>query len=112
MVWQQQEDRCQHWYTIEVIGGPQMLEVEYRWSGQVMEPVDGLAFIGRNPLDQDNVYIATGDSGQRGRTRLPGTGRMAIFQLRSRFHAKAQRKASGKRGAFLCAFASGLCAFA
>ena len=43
---------------------PQMGEVEYRWSGQVMEPVDGLAFIGRNPLDSDNVYIATGDSGQ------------------------------------------------
>ena len=43
---------------------PQMLEVEYKWSGQVMEPVDGLAFIGRNPLDDDNVYIATGDSGQ------------------------------------------------
>jgi glycine/D-amino acid oxidase-like deaminating enzyme/nitrite reductase/ring-hydroxylating ferredoxin subunit len=43
---------------------PQALEVEYRWSGQVMEPVDGIAFIGRNPLDDDNVYIATGDSGQ------------------------------------------------
>lgn len=43
---------------------PQTGEVEYRWSGQVMEPVDGLAFIGRNPLDDDNVYIATGDSGQ------------------------------------------------
>jgi glycine/D-amino acid oxidase-like deaminating enzyme/nitrite reductase/ring-hydroxylating ferredoxin subunit len=43
---------------------PQSLEVEYRWSGQVMEPVDGLAFIGRNPLDEDNIYIATGDSGQ------------------------------------------------
>jgi len=43
---------------------PQMLEVLYRWSGQVMEPADGLAFIGRNPLDDDNVYIATGDSGQ------------------------------------------------
>jgi Rieske Fe-S protein len=28
-----------------------------------MEPIDGLAFIGRNPLDDDNVYIATGDSG-------------------------------------------------
>ena len=37
-------------------------EVVYRWSGQVMEPVDGLAFIGRNPGDE-NVYIATGDSG-------------------------------------------------
>ena len=28
-----------------------------------METIDGLAFIGRNPLDEDNVYIATGDSG-------------------------------------------------
>ena len=43
---------------------PQMGEVRFRWSGQVMEPVDGIAFIGRNPLDEDNVYIATGDSGQ------------------------------------------------
>ena len=43
---------------------PQVGEVEYRWSGQVMEPVDGIAFIGRNPLDSDNVFIATGDSGQ------------------------------------------------
>ncbi len=39
-------------------------DVVYRWSGQVMEPVDGLGFIGRNPMDRDNVYIATGDSGQ------------------------------------------------
>lgn len=38
-------------------------EVEFRWSGQVMEPVDGMGFIGRNPLDDENVYIATGDSG-------------------------------------------------
>lgn len=37
--------------------------VRYRWSGQVMESVDGLAFIGRNPGDADNVYIATGDCG-------------------------------------------------
>jgi glycine/D-amino acid oxidase-like deaminating enzyme/nitrite reductase/ring-hydroxylating ferredoxin subunit len=36
--------------------------VEHRWSGQVMEPVDGLAFIGRNP-GEDGVFIATGDSG-------------------------------------------------
>lgn len=33
------------------------------WSGQVMEPIDGLAFIGKNPMDHDNVYVATGDSG-------------------------------------------------
>jgi glycine/D-amino acid oxidase-like deaminating enzyme/nitrite reductase/ring-hydroxylating ferredoxin subunit len=38
-------------------------EIVYRWSGQVMEPMDGIAFIGRNPMDKDNVFIATGDSG-------------------------------------------------
>ncbi len=38
-------------------------KVRYRWSGQVMEPVDGLGFIGRNPMDNENVYIITGDSG-------------------------------------------------
>jgi len=34
------------------------------WSGQVLETIDGLAFIGRNPLDGPNIFIATGDSGQ------------------------------------------------
>ena len=42
---------------------PQVEAFDYRWSGQVMEPIDGLAFIGRNPSDHSNVYIATGDSG-------------------------------------------------
>jgi glycine/D-amino acid oxidase-like deaminating enzyme/nitrite reductase/ring-hydroxylating ferredoxin subunit len=42
---------------------PMVEGIEYRWSGEVMEPVDGLAFIGRNPMDKDNVFIATGDSG-------------------------------------------------
>jgi glycine/D-amino acid oxidase-like deaminating enzyme/nitrite reductase/ring-hydroxylating ferredoxin subunit len=42
---------------------PMMEQIEYRWSGQVMEPTDGLALIGRNPGDASNVYIATGDSG-------------------------------------------------
>ncbi len=38
-------------------------EINYRWSGQVMEPVDGLAYLGHNPVDKNNVYIITGDSG-------------------------------------------------
>jgi glycine/D-amino acid oxidase-like deaminating enzyme/nitrite reductase/ring-hydroxylating ferredoxin subunit len=42
---------------------PRSGAVEYRWSGQVMEPVDHLSFIGKNPLDHDNVYVVTGDSG-------------------------------------------------
>ncbi len=38
-------------------------EVIYNWSGQVMESMDALGYIGKNPLDKDNVYIVTGDSG-------------------------------------------------
>lgn len=42
---------------------PMVRETVWRWSGQVMEPVDGIAFIGRNPMDSPNIFIATGDSG-------------------------------------------------
>jgi glycine/D-amino acid oxidase-like deaminating enzyme/nitrite reductase/ring-hydroxylating ferredoxin subunit len=41
---------------------PMAGEIDFRWSGQVLEPVDSLAFIGKNPTDK-NVYICTGDSG-------------------------------------------------
>jgi glycine/D-amino acid oxidase-like deaminating enzyme/nitrite reductase/ring-hydroxylating ferredoxin subunit len=40
--------------------------IEFQWSGQVLEPKDGIAFIGHNPGDEEekkNVFIATGDSG-------------------------------------------------
>lgn len=37
--------------------------VDFRWSGEVMEPADGVAYLGRNPMDNDNVYLITGDSG-------------------------------------------------
>lgn len=36
--------------------------VDYKWSGQVFEPVDYMAFIGKNP-HQKHTYIITGDSG-------------------------------------------------
>ncbi|MGF6227640.1 glycine/D-amino acid oxidase-like deaminating enzyme/nitrite reductase/ring-hydroxylating ferredoxin subunit [Inquilinus ginsengisoli] len=38
-------------------------EVDYRWSGQVLEPVDFMPFSGRNP-GTPNIYIHSGDSGQ------------------------------------------------
>jgi glycine/D-amino acid oxidase-like deaminating enzyme/nitrite reductase/ring-hydroxylating ferredoxin subunit len=38
-------------------------EVKFRWSGQIMETIDGLAFIGEDPSGLKNVYIVTGDSG-------------------------------------------------
>jgi nitrite reductase/ring-hydroxylating ferredoxin subunit len=34
-----------------------------RWSGQINQSIDGLAFIGRNPVDEENIYIVTGDHG-------------------------------------------------
>ena len=37
--------------------------IDFRWSGQVMEPVDYMAFIGKNPGGDEHIYIATGDSG-------------------------------------------------
>jgi glycine/D-amino acid oxidase-like deaminating enzyme/nitrite reductase/ring-hydroxylating ferredoxin subunit len=49
-------DWAQHWF-------PMVKTADFKWSGQIMESIDGLAFIGRNPGDEDNVYIVTGDSG-------------------------------------------------
>lgn len=41
---------------------PQAGSVDYKWSGQIYEPVDYMAFIGRNQ-GCDNIFIVTGDSG-------------------------------------------------
>jgi Rieske Fe-S protein len=41
---------------------PMVRDIAFHWSGQVMEPNDGLAFIGRNPGDE-RIYIVTGESG-------------------------------------------------
>ena len=35
---------------------------DYRWSGQIFEPIDYMAFIGKNQ-GNDKIYIVTGDSG-------------------------------------------------
>ena len=52
-------DRLEAWARCRIRDlGP----VAFRWSGQVMEPVDGLAFLGRSPGER-NVYVVTGDSG-------------------------------------------------
>ena len=42
---------------------PSMGEPTYAWGGQVMEPADYLGFIGRNPLDDEGIFVVTGDSG-------------------------------------------------
>ncbi|MGZ4035822.1 MAG: FAD-dependent oxidoreductase [Bacteroidia bacterium] len=38
-------------------------EIIYKWSGEVLVPMDAIPYIGRNRFDKDNVYIITGDSG-------------------------------------------------
>ena len=58
-----QESRWRHLEQWTRSRFPTAGALRYKWSGQVMEPVDALAFIGRNPLDHDNVFVATGDSG-------------------------------------------------
>lgn len=40
-----------------------VVDVIDKWSGEVREPMDALAYIGHNPLDSKNIYIITGDSG-------------------------------------------------
>jgi glycine/D-amino acid oxidase-like deaminating enzyme/nitrite reductase/ring-hydroxylating ferredoxin subunit len=52
-------DALEHWMRKHF---PMASEVKFKWSGQVMEPVDGMGYIGRNPGDE-NIYIVTGDSG-------------------------------------------------
>ena len=52
--------RLEEWARVRF---PEITGIRFRWSGQVVEPVDGLAFIGRNPIDQPNVFVATGFSG-------------------------------------------------
>jgi Rieske Fe-S protein len=42
---------------------PQLGEITHRWSGQVLEPVDYVGFIGKSP-DSEHVFLISGDSGQ------------------------------------------------
>ncbi|MCC9135185.1 FAD-dependent oxidoreductase [Pontibacter silvestris] len=61
----QEDDYVKHFRDLESwmrLRFPMAGEVLYEWSGQVMEPVDSLGFIGKYPGDE-NVYIITGDSG-------------------------------------------------
>lgn len=42
---------------------PLAQEVAWRWSGEVMEPADGVAYLGRNPRQRGEVFVIAGDSG-------------------------------------------------
>lgn len=42
---------------------PTMGALGARWSGQIMESIDGLGYIGKNPMDDENIFVVTGDTG-------------------------------------------------
>lgn len=42
---------------------PAVTDITHRWSGQVLETLDGLAFIGATPSGPDNLVMVSGDSG-------------------------------------------------
>lgn len=74
---------------------PMALSVAYRWSGEVMEPADGVAYLGRNPMGDKNTYIITGDSGN-GMTHCT-IGAMIIADLICGRDAKWEALYSPKR---------------
>ncbi|KAL4914804.1 DAO-domain-containing protein [Aspergillus aurantiobrunneus] len=56
--------------------------VDYRWSGQIMEPVDHMGFIGKNQ-GMEHTYVVTGDSGN-GLTHGVLAGRLIADEIEGR----------------------------
>lgn len=73
-------DRIRQWAAQHF---PMAKEEEYRWSGQIQETNDGLAFLGRSPGGPSNLYIATGDSGN-GLTHGTIAGMLLADQINGR----------------------------
>jgi glycine/D-amino acid oxidase-like deaminating enzyme len=64
---QQAEDAQVCWARLEDWARqrfPMISQIDYRWADQVTVPIDGLAFIGPNPMDEPNVYVTAGDTGK------------------------------------------------
>jgi glycine/D-amino acid oxidase-like deaminating enzyme/nitrite reductase/ring-hydroxylating ferredoxin subunit len=61
----QSDDGAQRYAELEMWARerfPEAGELRYHWSGQILEPVDGLAYIGQVDRDEP-MLVATGDSG-------------------------------------------------
>jgi glycine/D-amino acid oxidase-like deaminating enzyme/nitrite reductase/ring-hydroxylating ferredoxin subunit len=75
--WIELEQWTRRWLRLD---GP----VVARWSGQIIEPVDGPAHIGRSP-ELEHVYVVTGDSGD-GLTHGTIAGMLIPELMRGRKH--------------------------
>jgi hypothetical protein len=87
---------------------PSLGEVRYRWSGQVMEPVDFMPFSGRNPGNR-NIYVHTGDSGQGMTNGVAGALNIAalLFGQKAHFADVLDPSRKPKAGTSLAEFVSG-----
>jgi glycine/D-amino acid oxidase-like deaminating enzyme/nitrite reductase/ring-hydroxylating ferredoxin subunit len=87
---------------------PEFGEVRYRWSGQVMEPVDFMPYSGRNP-GNDNIYVHTGDSGQGMTNGVAGALNIAalLFEQKARFADVLDPSRKPRVGTSLAEFISG-----
>lgn len=78
----QRWERLTAWARERFVGATHVVA---RWSGQIMEPADGLGFIGKDPSSGDNVYLAAGDSGE-GLTNGAIAGILLTDQILGRAH--------------------------
>jgi glycine/D-amino acid oxidase-like deaminating enzyme/nitrite reductase/ring-hydroxylating ferredoxin subunit len=62
---------------------PVLGKIDARWSGQVQEPADGVAFIGKALTGGESVYVVTGDSGM-GLTHGTIAGLLITDQIQKR----------------------------
>ena len=87
---------------------PSFGEVHYRWSGQVLEPVDFIPYSGRNP-GNDNIYVHTGDSGQGMTNGVAGALNIAamLFEQKARFAEILDPSRKPKAGTSLAEFVKG-----
>lgn len=82
--------------------------VRYRWSGQVMEPVDFMPYSGRNPGNRA-IYVHTGDSGQGMTNGVAGALNIAalLFDQKPRFADVLDPARKPKAGTSLADFVKG-----
>ena len=87
---------------------PQFGGVRYRWSGQVMEPVDYMPYSGRNPGNR-NIYVHTGDSGQGMTNSVAGALNIAalLFDQKAHFADLFDPSRKPKAGTSLADFVTG-----
>lgn len=76
----QKYERLEKWTRVRY---PDVTEFQIKWSGQVLESSDYLAYIGRNQGGPKNLFVVTGDSGQ-GMTHGTIAGKLISDLIRGR----------------------------